>query len=479
MSTSSGNSVKEDLNLYHIVGAQFDRAAALMDYDEGLLSQIRICNNIYTFHFPVMVGGKLQMFQGWRAEHSHHRKPLKGGVRFSPHVNEQEVMALASLMTYKCALVNVPFGGSKGAVRVDPWRTPPDVLERITRRFTYELAHKNFIGPGLNVPAPDMGTGEREMAWITDTYQAINDSDLNSFACVTGKPVSQGGIAGRTEATGRGVYYGIREACQDQRVMDALGLDMGVEGKRIVVQGFGNVGYHVARILQHEGGAKIIAIGEYNGTVYNPEGLDVDALQDHRTKTGWVQGFEGAQDLPNPGDCLELECDILVPAALENQIHLGNVDKINTKMVAEGANGPTTPGAERILLDRGVFILPDIYANAGGVTVSYFEWTKNISHMRFGRMSKRFDQGRDERYINLIEEVTGAPLNAERREEIAVGADEIVLVRSGLENTMVDAYGEITAILAEDDRVTDLRTAAFKSAIAKVGATYSEMGIFP
>ncbi len=473
------SSVKEDLNLNNIVSAQFDRAAALTDFDPGLLAQIKVCNNIYTFHFPVEVDGKLQIFQGWRAEHSHHRKPLKGGIRYAPNVDENEVMALAALMTFKCALVNVPFGGSKGAVRVDPWRVSDKTKEAITRRFTYELAHKNFIGPGVNVPAPDMGTGEKEMAWITDTYQAVASDPLNSFACVTGKPVSQGGIAGRTEATGRGVYYGLREACNDPRLMDKVGLPLGLADKRVVVQGFGNVGYHAARIMQREGGAKIIAVGEYNGTIVDENGIDIDALHEHRVKTGYIQGFPGCTDLEEPAACLELECDVLVPAALENQITLANASQVKAKIVGEAANGPTTPGAEQILNDSGVVIVPDIYLNAGGVTVSYFEWTKNISHMRFGRMSKRFDAGREQRYLELIEAATGVKLSDEKRELLGLGADEVDLVRSGLENTMTDAYQEIMAAMEADDRIKDLRTAAYIVSIKKVATTYISMGIFP
>ncbi|RKY17501.1 MAG: Glu/Leu/Phe/Val dehydrogenase [Planctomycetota bacterium] len=470
----------EDLDMYAIFGRQFDRAASFLDIDEGLLAQIKACNNVYAFSFPVQVEGKVQMFKGWRAEHSHHRKPLKGGIRFADHVDENEVMALASLMTFKCALVNVPFGGSKGAVRINPYRVSDDVLEKVTRRYAFELAHKNFIGPGVNVPAPDMGTGEREMAWIVDTYAAIHHGELDAFACVTGKPVSQGGIHGRTEATGRGVYYGIHEACQHDGDMDRLGLKVGTEGKTVVIQGFGNVGYHAAHILQHEGGAKIVGIGEYNGSIYNPDGIDVDALKAHQSETGYIQGFgHGCKELPRSSDCLELPCDILVPAALENQITSANAPRIQAKIIGEGANGPTTDAADEILNQRGVMVIPDIYLNAGGVTVSYFEWTKNISHMRFGRMAKRFDVGRDHRILDLLEEATGAKLSPERRQELAQGADEVDLVRSGLWTTMADAYGEMKAAKQRYDGVNDLRTAAYLVAIEKVANSYGQLGIFP
>jgi len=470
----------EDLNLNNIVGRLFDKAAKHLDIDDGLIAQIKSCNNIYSFAFPVKVDGKVKLFQGWRAEHSHHRRPLKGGIRFATHVDQDEVMALASLMTFKCALVNVPFGGSKGAVRINPYTTPVDVLERVTRRYTYELAHKNFIGPGVNVPAPDMGTGEREMAWMVDTYSAMNSGELNAYACVTGKPVSQGGISGRTEATGRGVYYGILEACTREEQMSPLGLSTGTEDKSVVIQGLGNVGYHAGHILQHEGGAKIVGVGEYNGCLFNPEGIDVDALFEHKLATGSLQGFgKGCQEIEDPKACLELPCDILVVAALENQITLANAHKLQCKIVAEGANGPTTDKAEEVLLAKGILVIPDIYLNAGGVTVSYFEWTKNISHMRFGRMAKRFETGREERILDLIASVRGKPISEEHRASLAEGADEIDLVRSGLWNTMSEAYSEIMTTLDEYEGVNDLRTAAYLVAIKKVATSYSQLGIFP
>lgn len=471
---------QEELNLLKVVEQQFDDAAHMLKLEPGLLRQIKACNNLYSFNFPVMVDGKVQMFEGWRAEHSHHRKPLKGGIRYSLNVDEHEVMGLAALMTYKCALVNVPFGGSKGAVKVDPYRTSPDVLERITRRYTFELAHKNFIGPGVNVPAPDMGTGEREMAWMVDTYATIHHGDLNAFACVTGKPVSQGGISGRTEATGRGCYYGLYEACSRADDMAKLGLEPGVKGKRVVIQGFGNVGYHAARIMQHEGGMTIVGIGEYNGCLYNPDGIDVDALMEHRRKTGYIQGFgNGCTETEGAQACLSLPCDILVPCALENQITLENVEGIQAKIIGEGANGPTTNAAEAVLLSKGVMILPDIYLNAGGVTVSYFEWTKNISHMRFGRMAKRFSVGRDHRIIDIIESVTGQPVPDEKRAELANGGDEIDLVRSGLWNTMADAYQEMKDAMDKYEDCKDLRAAAYLVAIEKVANSYEQLGIFP
>jgi glutamate dehydrogenase (NAD(P)+) len=372
--------VVEDLNLNNIVSQQFDRAARFVKLPEGLLGQIKACNNVYHVQFPVKIGDRYQIFSGWRAEHSHHRKPLKGGIRYSRMVTQEEIMALAALMTYKCAIANVPFGGSKGGIQLRPRDYTPEQLERITRRFTAELIAKNFIGPGINVPAPDYGTGEREMAWIADTYDAFHPGQLDNMACVTGKPVSQGGIRGRSEATGRGVVYALREVFRNADVLKKCQLSGSLDGKRVCVQGFGNVGHHVAKILHDEDGAKIIAVGEWDGTVTRPEGLDVNALHEHRARTGSIKNFPGAQTLPNPGDSLEIECDILVPAALENQITAANMDRIRCRILAEAANGPTTPQAEQYLLSKNVLILPDIYLNAGGVTVSYFEWTRTSPH---------------------------------------------------------------------------------------------------
>lgn len=469
----------EELNLRRIVEQQFDKAADGLSFRPGILRQIRACNNIYSFHFPVEVDGHVQMFVGYRAEHSHHRKPLKGGIRFAIHVDADEVAALASLMTYKCALVNVPFGGSKGAVRVDPRVTKADVLERITRRYTFELCHKNFIGPGVNVPAPDMGTGEREMSWIADTYNAINHMDINSFACVTGKPVTQGGIAGRKEATGRGVFYGIREMLEDADSVKRFNLDRGLEGKSFVVQGFGNVGYNAARIMVEEGGARLVGIGEWDGTIYAPKGLDPRKVKAWQKRKGTVLGFQGARSVKRPDAYLDIDCDILIPAALQNQITRDNVDRVRCKLVAEGANGPTTPEAERALHRAGVAVLPDIYLNSGGVTVSYFEWTKNISHMRFGRMAKRFEAARQRRSLEAIEQVTATPFSPQDKEVLSRGPDEIDLVRSGLEGTMVEAFQEILRELMQRQRTRDLRTACYRVAIKKIGGTYNALGIFP
>ncbi|MBI1950059.1 MAG: Glu/Leu/Phe/Val dehydrogenase [Acidobacteria bacterium] len=479
MQTGTRAAAQEDLNLWNIVSRQFDRAAATMDLPEGLLRQIKACNAVYYVQFPVRFGDRYEIFEGWRAEHSQHRKPTKGGIRYSEMVTQDEIMALAALMTYKCAIVDVPFGGSKGGICFNPKKYTRDQVEKITRRYTAELVRKNFIGPGINVPAPDLGTGEQEMAWIADTFEALTPGHVDSLASVTGKPVTQGGIRGRKEATGRGVQYGIREAFKHKADLKKFGLSGGLEGKRVAIQGFGNVGYHVAKFLSEEDGCRIVAIGDVAGGVINRDGLNINHLSEYRDMTGGLKGFPGGKDLPGPRDVLEAECDILVPAALENQITLENVDRIRTKMVAEAANGPTTPGADERLNQRGVMIIPDIYLNAGGVTVSYFEWTKNLSHIRYGRMEKRLDEIYRDRLVQTIEQVTGRTVADKQRRELLKGADEVDLVNSGLEGSMQNAYREIREALLADPRLGDLRTAAFAVAITKVARSYMELGVFP
>lgn len=471
--TASGRapSFFETVNLY------FERAAALTDYPRGLLDQIKACNSVYAFQFPVRTRRGYEVISGWRAQHSHHRLPVKGGIRYAAEVNEDEVKALAALMTYKCAIVDVPFGGAKGGVRIDAKQYDAEEMERITRRYTAELIKKNFIGPGVDVPAPDYGTGPREMSWIADTYSAFNPGQIDALACVTGKPVTQGGVRGRVEATGRGVYFGLREACADADDMKALGLSAGLEGKRIVVQGFGNVGYHSARFCQ-EGGAVIVAVAERDGTIYRESGLDVAAVQKQLHEKGSIVGFPGARDLPT-AEGLELDCDILIPAALESQLTAANAPRIRARIVAEAANGPTTFDGERILIERGVLLIPDIYLNAGGVTVSYFEWVKNLSHVRFGRVGKRFEEAAAERMLVAVEKATGRSFSQEEHRRIAHGADEIDLVNSGLEETMIGAYRQLREVMRQDARVKDLRTAAFLNALRKVATSYLELGIFP
>lgn len=459
----------------------FDSAARHTGLPEGLLAQIKACNAVYQIRFPVKIDGQVRVIEAYRAQHSHHRSPTKGGIRYSNHVNQEEVMALAALMSYKCAIVDVPFGGAKGGVKINPWEYTPLQLERITRRYTTELIRRNFIGPAIDVPAPDYGTGSREMAWIYDTYRSFHDSEIDAAGCVTGKPVNQNGVRGRTEATGRGVYYGIREACSNAEDMKRLGLSTGIEGKRMAVQGLGNVGAHTATISQDEGNAVIVGVGEVEGAIYNKDGIDIHDLIRYRQETGSILNYPGATNFPKEerNAVLTFDCDILVPAALENQIHMDNVADIKAKIIAEAANGPVTYEASEYLARKGVMVIPDVFLNAGGVTVSYFEWLKNLSHMRFGRMDKRFNERTYKNIIDTVEQMTGQSLDARQRELIVHGADEIDLVRSGLEETMITAYNQINQIMKSNKDVADLRSAAFLSAISKISNDYIALGIWP
>jgi glutamate dehydrogenase (NAD(P)+) len=467
-----------EYKFFEAVEKSFDKAAKFTSLDPGVLEQIKQCNSVYRMFFPVKIGDKIEVIKAYRVQHSHHKSPCKGGIRFSLSVNLDEVMALAALMTYKCAIVNVPFGGAKGGITIDPKRYTPYELEKITRRYTSELIKKNFIGPGIDVPAPDYGTGEREMAWILDTYMSMKPGEVDAMGCVTGKPVSQGGVRGRREATGLGVFYGIREVCHMHDIMGKLGLKTGVEGKTVVVQGLGNVGYHAAKFFR-EGGATVIALAEFEGAILNPTGLHEEEVFQHRKKTGSILNFPGAMNIVNSTDALELDCDILIPAALENVINGDNAPRVKAKIIGEAANGPLTPEADEILIKKGVVVVPDMYLNAGGVTVSYFEWLKNLSHVRYGRMEKRFTENMNTHILSQIEELTGKEVSKKEKEFIMHGADEVDLVNSGLEETMIAATREIMDCWKKNPEIPDMRTAAYVVAISKVGTSYSELGIFP
>lgn len=456
----------------------YDKAAEHTGLSSGLLERIRHCNSTYKVIFPVEVDGEIHNIEGIRVQHSMHKLPTKGGIRYSNEVSEDEVKALATLMTFKCAVVNVPFGGAKGGVKIDPRQSTPEFLEKVTRRFATELIKKNLIGPAVDVPAPDYGTGGREMGWIADTYMTFKYGDTNAQGCVTGKPVGIGGIRGRTEATGLGVFFGLREFFGVEEDVKKLGLTTGLRGKTVIIQGFGNVGYHSAKFLAEEG-AKIIGIAEYDGGIYDENGLNIEAVDKHRKETKSITNFPGATDIVDSLSMLTMACDILIPAALENQITDQNASEVKAKIVAEAANGPVTMRAEEILLEKGVVIIPDLYLNAGGVTVSYFEWLKNLQNVRFGRMGKRADEQSFERIIGSVEELTGKKLEATHRADITHGSDEEDIVRSGLEDTMIEAYHEMRNSLVAKPELGDLRTAAFYVSIKKIALSYEMLGIFP
>lgn len=457
------------------VDHMFERALATISLPPGLGEQIRKCNSVYQVRFGVKSRGTYRVYTGWRASHSEHRLPVKGGIRYASVVDQDEVEALAALMSYKCALVDVPFGGSKGGLRIDPSEHTERELEQITRRFTTELVKKGYISPSQNVPAPDMGTGPREMAWIADTYRTLRPNDIDALACVTGKPVTQGGIMGRVEATGRGVQYGLQEFCRHEKDLPLDGFDGCLEGKRIVVQGLGNVGYHAAKFLSEEDGARITAIAERDGAIANEDGLDVEKVRAYLAENGGVRGFPDAEYTAHGALALERDCEILLPAALEGQITTENVDRIRAPVIAEAANGPVTSEADLLLSKRGHVVIPDLFLNAGGVTVSYFEWIKNISHIRFGRMDRRLDEIRGQKIVELIEHMTEKSVPKELGESIKTGAHELDLIRSGLDDTMRSAYQDMHRVWRERDDVPDLRTAAYRIAIEKIARYYTEM----
>ncbi len=464
------------------VDLMFNRAASLMDLPPGLEQKIRVCNATYTVRFGVRLRGEMHTFTGYRSVHSEHMEPVKGGIRYALAVNQDEVEALAALMTYKCALVETPFGGSKGGLCIDPRKYEEHELEQITRRFAYELAKRDLINPSQNVPAPDMGTGEREMAWMADQYARMNTTDINARASVTGKPLNAGGISGRVEATGRGIQYALREFFRHPEDIAKAGLSGKLDGKRVVVQGLGNVGYHAAKFLAEEDGSRIVGIIEWDGALYNPDGIDVEAVRNWIVKHGGVKDYPDAIHSTDGATVLEAECDILIPAALEGVINLDNADRIKAPLIIEAANGPVTAGADEILRKKGTVIIPDMYANAGGVTVSYFEWVKNLSHIRFGRMQRRQEEARHELIVSELERLDrylgdAWSMSPDFKAKYLKGADELELVRSGLDDTMRIAYQSMREVWHSRDDVEDLRTAAYIVAIDRVAKSYRAKGL--
>ena len=457
------------------VEANFDQAARLLGISAGLAKKIKIANSTYVVRFGVRLRGGVQTFTGYRSVHSEHFEPVKGGIRYAPHADQDEVEALAALMTYKCALMEIPFGGAKGALAIDPKAWEPQELERITRRFTQELAKRGLLSPSQNVPAPDMGTGEREMAWMADEYKRLNPTDLNAWACVTGKPLGKGGIAGRTEATGRGVQYTLQEFFRHERDVKKTGLSPGLSGKRVSIQGLGNVGYHASLFLSQHDGCRITHVLEREGSIVDPGGVDIAALHEHMIETGDIQDYPGFTE--SGPEMLEAEADILIPAAMEGVINQHNAPRIRTPLIIEAANGPVTAPGDAALRGRGIVIIPDFCANAGGVTVSYFEWIKNLTHIRFGRIQRRQVENQFGALIAGVESITGKSFSANHRDAVLSGATEINLVRSGLEDTMRGAYSAISEPWNETDNVPDLRTAAMMIAVDRVAQSYISIGI--
>ena len=473
---------KTQISFRESVDTMYERAASLLDLKPGIEKKIRVCNSTYTVRFGVRLNGKIQTFTGYRSVHSEHMEPVKGGIRYSKSVNQNEVEALAALMTYKCALVEIPFGGAKGGLCIDPREFEDHELELITRRFAYELVKRNLIHPSQNVPAPDMGTGEREMAWIADQYTRMNTTDINGRACVTGKPINAGGIAGRIEATGRGIQYALREFFRHPKDRAAAGLKGNLEGKNIIIQGLGNVGYHASHFLSTEDGALITAIIERNGALLNSKGMNVDKVYAHKEETGSVKGCKEGKFVKDSALVLENECDILIPAAIEGVINMGNAKNIKASLIIEAANGPVTAEADDVLRSKGCVIIPDMYANAGGVTVSYFEWVKNLSHIRFGRMRRKQEESRQRLLINELIRIMGEMDSKAKLTEGFInnylrGAGEIELVRSGLDDTMCTAYQSMREVWHARKDVEDLRVAAYLVAIERIAKSYQTKGL--
>jgi glutamate dehydrogenase (NAD(P)+) len=411
-------------NPYEIAQRQFDNAAKYLDLKAGIKAKLRLPKRELTVNFPVkMDDGSIQMFTGHRVQHSLARGPAKGGIRYHPDVTIDEVRALAMWMTWKCAVVGIPYGGAKGGVVCNPKVMSERELERLTRRYTSEIIM--LIGPESDIPAPDVNTNAQTMAWIMDTYSM--NKGYSVPAVVTGKPIEIGGSLGRREATGRGVMFTTRDALQY--------LGMPIEGARVVVQGFGNVGGIGAQLLQ-ELGCTIIAVSDSQGGIYNPKGLDAEDVMRHKAETRTVVGYPGTDKITNE-ELLELDCEVLVPAALENEITQENADRIKARVISEGANGPTTPEADAILFDKGIFVIPDVLANAGGVTVSYFEWVQGL---------QSFFWSEDE-------------------------------VNKNLEKIMVKAFQDVLAL--SQSKEVDMRIAAYILAIDRVAAATLLRGIYP
>ena len=474
----------DDMDFLENTVKNFDRAGKHSGLSDDVLSIIKSCSDTLKFQFPVQLdNGKKRIIEAYRAHHSNHRRPTKGGIRIAPDVHAGETEALAMLMTLKCALVDVPFGGAKGGINIDPSEFSEAELERIVRRYAFELYQKNFIGTSTDVPAPDMGTGPQHMAWIKDTVMQLSN-DFNQLGCVTGKPVEEGGIRGRVQATGMGVFFCLETFMGSEDVVSKAGLTLGMAGKSVTIQGFGNVGKYSA-LFMHQTGAKVTRIIERDHGIHDPTGIDVERLmayhEEHRSFVGYKGGGEIVEDTHS---MLMEDVDILVLAAMENQVHGGNAGSIRAKIVAEAANGPVTPSAEVILEEKGTLVLPDILLNAGGVTVSYFEWLKNLSHVRFGRMSKALDNARMMGIHSLVS--NGAPKTAESEEErnrrkvfeaIYGATDEETVVKHALKDTMSNACNEVMKVASSKN--VNYRVAAYTNALAKVGTAYNYCGIWP
>ena len=454
-----------------------NKALKFTDLSDGLSNKIITCNSTYTVRFGVRLRGEIFTFEGWRSVHSEHMEPTKGGIRFDLDTHAEEVEALAALMSYKCAIINVPYGGSKGGLKIDPSQWNRQELEKITRRFAQELIKRDLISPSMNVPAPDIGTSSREMAWIADEYRKIHPADINSAACVTGKPPSKNGLVGREEATGRGVQYIVREFFRNPELLKIVKLDKDMSSKTFILQGLGNVGYHLSKFLTEDDGMKLIGISEFNGGIYNKDGINVEHAKKYFVKHKSFKNYPEASFIKDSSLLIKRSCDVLIPAARENVITEKNAADISAKLIVEAANGPISYKANQILNRKKIFVIPDILANGGGVAVSYFEWVKNIRHIRFGRLEKRRNQLQINNLIEAIEAMTGKTMPNKYKANFMDGIEEIDLIRSGLDDMMIDGFQNVKKEFLETDKIPDFRTAAFKVAIDKIALSYDFIGL--
>tara|TARA_B100001113_G_scaffold63813_1_gene48868 strand:- start:173 stop:1573 length:1401 start_codon:yes stop_codon:yes gene_type:complete len=454
-----------------------NKALKYSELSDDLANKIITCNSTYTVRFGVRLRGQIYTFEGWRSVHSEHMEPTKGGIRFDMDTHAEEVEALAALMSYKCSIINVPYGGSKGGLRIDPSMWETRELEKITRRFAQELIKRDLISPSMNVPAPDIGTSSREMAWIADEYRKIYPADINGSACVTGKPPSKNGLVGREEATGRGVQYIIREFFRNPDLLKLVKLDNDLSTKSFILQGFGNVGYHLSKFLTEDDDVKLIGISEFNGGIYNEDGINVSHAKKYFTKHNSFENYPKATFVKDSSLLLKRKCDILIPAARENVITEKNAGDISASLIVEAANGPISYKGNQILNRKKIFVIPDILANGGGVAVSYFEWVKNLRHIRFGRLEKRRNQIQLNNLIEAIESMTGKTMPAKYKTNFHNGIEEIDLIRSGLDDMMIDGFQSVKKEFFETNKIPDFRTAAFKAAIEKIALSYDFIGL--
>ena len=454
-----------------------NKALKYSELSDDLANKIITCNSTYTVRFGVRLRGEIYTFEGWRSVHSEHMEPTKGGIRFDMDTHAEEVEALAALMSYKCAIINVPYGGSKGGLKIDPSQWESRELEKITRRFAQELIKRDLISPAMNVPAPDIGTSSKEMAWIADEYRKMHPADINGSACVTGKPPSQNGLVGREEATGRGVQYIVKEFFRNPDLLKLVKLDNDLSSKSFILQGLGNVGYHLSKFLTEDDGVKLIGISEFNGGIYDEDGINVEHAKKYFTKHNSFENYSKATFVKDSSLLLKRKCDILIPAARENVITEKNAEDIEAKLIVEAANGPISYKGNQILNRKKIFVIPDILANGGGVAVSYFEWVKNLRHIRFGRLEKRRNQIQLNNLIEAIESMTGKTMPAKYKSNFHDGIEEIDLIRSGLDDMMIDGFQSVKKEFLETDKIPDFRTAAFKTAIEKIALSYDFIGL--